>query len=80
MCAFGTIEGPVGALRQLSTIPYREGDPLWAAGCFAVPYQGLSPVRGNLHAGLFGEGRAVRFVPYPPTRPCFALHGAQRLR
>ena len=27
-----------------------------AAGCFAVPYQGLSPVRGNLHAGFLGEG------------------------
>jgi len=24
---FGTIEGPVGALRQLSTSPYREGGP-----------------------------------------------------
>lgn len=23
-----------------------------AAGCFAVPYQGLSPVRGNSHAGF----------------------------
>ena len=22
------------------------------AGCFAVPFQGLSPVRGNLHAGF----------------------------
>ena len=27
-----------------------------AAGCFAVPYQGLSPVRGHLHAGFLGEG------------------------
>ncbi len=34
-------------------------------GCFAAPYQGLSPVRGNLHAGFLGEGRTVRFVPYP---------------
>jgi len=25
MCAFGTIEGPVGALCQLITTPYREG-------------------------------------------------------
>jgi len=56
MRALGTIEGPVGALRKLSTIPYREGDSLWAAGCFAAPYQGLSPVRGNLHAGFLGEG------------------------
>jgi len=65
MVAFGIIEGPVGALRQLSTTPYREGGPLWAAGCFAAPYQGLSPVRGNLHAGFLGEGRAARFAPYP---------------
>ena len=79
MVAFGIIEGPVGASRQLSTTPYREGGPLWAAGCFAAPYQGLSPVRGNLHAGFLGEGRAARFAPYPTTRLRFALLGAQRL-
>ena len=62
MVAFGIIEGPVGASRQLSTTPYREGGPLWAAGCFAAPYQGLSPVRGNLHAGFLGEGWAARFA------------------
>ena len=78
MVAFGTIEGPVGALRQLSTTPYREGGPLWAAGCFAAPYQGLSPVRGNSHAGFLGEGRAVRSAPYPTTGPRSALHGRQR--
>ena len=79
MRALGTIEGPVGAVRKLSTIPYREGDSLWAAGCFAAPYQGLSPVRGNLHAGFLGEGRAVRLAPYPTTGPRSALHGTQRM-
>jgi hypothetical protein len=49
------------------------------AGCFTAPFQGLSPVRGNLHAGFLGEGWAVRPAPYPTTRPRFALHGAQRL-
>ena len=70
----GAIEGPVGALRQLSTAPYREGDPLRAAGCFAAPSQGLSPVRGNSHAGFSGEGWAARPAPYPTTRavPCFS--------
>jgi len=68
MCAFGTIEGPVGALRQLITTPYREGDPLWAAGCFTAPYQGLSPVLGNSHAGFSGEGFAARLAPYPTIR------------
>ena len=65
MCAFGTIEGPVGALRQLNTTLYREGDPLRVAGCFAAPSQGLSPVRGNSHAGFSGEGWAARPAPYP---------------
>ena len=37
---------------------------MWAAGCFAAPYQGLSPVRGNSHAGFLGGGVAV-------TPPCY---------
>ena len=79
MVAFGIIEGPVGVSRQFGTTPYhREGGPLWAAGCFAAPYQGLSPVRGNLHAGFLGEGWTARFAPYPTTDPRFALHGRQR--
>ena len=55
MVAFGAIEGPVGALRQPSTNPYREGGRSLVAGCFAAPYQGLSPVPGNLHAGFLGD-------------------------
>ncbi len=66
MVAFGAIEGPVGALRQPSTNPYREGGRSSVAGCFTAPYQGLSPVRGNLHAGFLGEGWAARPAPYPP--------------
>ena len=69
MRALGTIEGPVGALRKLSTIPYREGDSLWAAGCFAAPYQGLSPVRGNLHAGFLCGGAGRKARPLPDYRP-----------
>jgi len=61
MVAFGAIEGPVGALRQLSTTPYREGAPLRVVGCFAAPYQGLSPVRGNSPA-------AAKPAPYPTVR------------
>jgi hypothetical protein len=54
MRAFGTIEGPVGVWRQQPRIV--KATRCRAAGCFAVPYQGLSPVRGNLHAGFLGEG------------------------
>lgn len=68
MVAFGAIEGPVGALRQLSTTPYREGAPLRVVGCFAAPYQGLSPVRGNSPAGFSGEGWAAKPAPYPTVR------------
>jgi len=60
MVAFGAIEGPVGALRQPSTNPYREGGRSSVAGCFAVPYQGLSPVPGNLHAGFLVSYRKYR--------------------
>ena len=73
----GAIEGPVGALRQLSTSPYREGDPLRAAGCFAAPYQGLSPVRGNLHAGFSG-GRVTVTSPGYPTVGSNKLYDAVR--
>ena len=72
MYAFGSIEGPVGAMRQLITTPYREGSPLWVAGCFTAPFQGLSPVPGNSHAGFSGEGWTVRSAPYP-TLPDAAL-------
>jgi hypothetical protein len=61
------IEGPVDALRQPSTNPYREGGRSSVVGCFAAPYQGLSPVRGNLHAGFLGQGWAVRPAPYPTS-------------
>ena len=36
------------------------------AGCFAAPYQGLSPVRGNSHAGFSG-GRVTATSPGYPT-------------
>jgi len=72
---FGSIEGPAGALRQLSTTPYREGDRRLVAGCFTAPYQGLSPVRGNLHAGFSGEGWTVRSAPYP-TLPRGSSHSS----
>ena len=67
-------------MRQPSTNPYREGGRSSVAGCFAAPYQGLSPVRGNLHAGFLGEGWAVRPAPYPTTGLRVALHGRQRLK
>ena len=66
MVAVGAIEGPVGALRQPSTYPYREGGRSSVAGCFTAPYQGLSPVQGNLHAGFLG-GRVTVTSPGYPT-------------
>jgi hypothetical protein len=82
MRALGTIEGPVGALRKLSTIPYREGDSLWAAGCFAAPYQGLSPVRGNSPAGFLGGGVVVTPPCYPTcdTKSHAYLSGNRKIR
>jgi hypothetical protein len=73
MVAFGAIEGPVGALRQPSTNPYREGGRSSVAGCFAAPYQGLSPVRGNLHAGFSGEGWTVKVRPLPDWRAALVI-------
>jgi len=73
-CGFGSIEGPAGALRQPSTNPYREGDRRSVTGCFAAPYQGLSPVRGNLHAGFSGGRVTVTSPGYPTEQGSLQRH------
>jgi hypothetical protein len=44
---------------------YREGSRRFTAGCFAVPYQCLSPVRRKSHAGFLGGDGAARSRLYP---------------
>jgi hypothetical protein len=72
---------PYGAslpLRQPLATPGREGGSHQPAGCFAVPYQRLSPVRGNSPAGFLG-GRVVVTPPCYPTCPLCRPHVLRHL-
>ena len=70
MVAFGAIEGPVGASRQLSTILYREGDCMLCRWVLRGALSRLEPGAGKLARRVLrgGVGRKARPLPgYAPS-------------
>ena len=77
----GTIEGPVGVWRQLSTTPDREGDPLSGRRVLCGALSRLEPGAGKLARRVLrgGVSREARPLPdYPPRASHFP--GGQRRR
>jgi hypothetical protein len=77
MRAFGTIEGPVGIWRQLSTTPYREGDPLSGRRVLCGALSRLEPGAGKLARRVLRGGVSREARPLPDfhpisSRPCRA--------
>ena len=75
MCASGTIEGPVGALRQLGTIPYREGDCLFCRRVLRGALSRLEPGAGKLARRVLRGGVGLKARPLPDYPPSLRLCG-----
>jgi len=65
MVAFGALEGPVGALRQPSTNPYREGGRFLGRRVLRGALSRLEPGAGKLARRVLRGGVGRKACPLP---------------